>query len=96
MTFRTTVRADQDIVDLYVDGAQQFGIDMAERYHEGLMSLLELLGSNPRMDRLRQEFTPPVRMHAYRSHQVVYVEDGPGVLIVRVLHSRQDWQTVLN
>ena len=65
MSFRTTVRADQDIVDLYVDGVDQFGLAVAEGYHEGLVALFELLGGNPRLDRLRTEFSPPMRMHAY-------------------------------
>ena len=96
MTFRTTRRADQDIIDLYVYGASQFGSPQAERYHAGLLALFDLLASNPFIARLRTEFSPPVRLHPYRAHLIVYVEDGQGILIVRVLHGRQDWEQVLS
>ncbi|WP_428374898.1 type II toxin-antitoxin system RelE/ParE family toxin [Lichenicoccus sp.] len=92
MTYRTTVRADQDIIDLYIDGIRQFGRDHAERYHEGLAATFELIDGNPLIARDRVEFTPPARLHPYRSHMIVYVLDDAGVLIVRVLHGRQDWE----
>ncbi len=95
MSFRLTNRAQDDVIGLYTDGVDQFGITMTERYHEGLLALFDLLGNNPRMDRLRPEFSPPMRIHVYRSHLVIYVEDEAGVLIVRVLHGRQDWQAAL-
>lgn len=95
MSFHLTNRAQADMINIYVDGVGQFGITMAERYHEGLLALFSLLSDNPHMDRLRPEFSPPVRMHVYRSHLVIYVEDEQDVLIVRVLHGRQDWQSAL-
>lgn len=96
MSFRTTRRAEQDITDLYVQGASQFGSAQAERYHAGLLALFDLLADNPLIARLRTEFSPPVRMHGYQAHMVVYVEDEQGILIVRVLHGRQDWEQVLS
>jgi toxin ParE1/3/4 len=90
--YRTTRRADQDIIDVYAHGAAEFGIDHAERYHRGLVTTFALLADNPRMARERAEFHPPVRLHPYQAHVIVYVERGDGILIVRVLHGRQDWE----
>lgn len=92
MGYRTTRRADQDIIGIYLHGCRNFGQDQAERYHEGLAAIFDLIAANPRMARERPEFTPPVRLHPYRSHLIVYVLDDPEVLIVRVLHGRQDWE----
>ena len=39
MTYRTTVETDRDIIDIYVLGAQQFGVAQSERY------VVELFGS---------------------------------------------------
>lgn len=47
------------------------------------------------MARLRTEFSPPARLHVYQSHVVTSVEDGDGILILRVLSGRQDWQQIL-
>ncbi|QNT68365.1 type II toxin-antitoxin system RelE/ParE family toxin [Defluviicoccus vanus] len=49
MSYRTTKRADQDIIDIYVHGATAFGVDQAERYHEGMVSVFELLAENPHL-----------------------------------------------
>jgi toxin ParE1/3/4 len=95
MTYKTTRQADQDIIDIYLHGCREFGQTQAERYHEGLADILDLIADNPRMARERPEFTPPVRLHPYRSHLIVYRLDDTGVLVVRVLHGRQDWERLL-
>ena len=96
MTFRTTPQADLDIADIYVAGARQFGVEQAERYQDGLFHALGLLATNPLMARLRREFRPPVRLYRFKAHMVVYINEDTGVLIVRVLHGRQDWERHLS
>jgi toxin ParE1/3/4 len=95
MIYRTTRRADQDIIDIYVHGAGEFGVDQAERYHEGLISVFDLLAENPLLARERTEFNPPVRLHPYQAHMIAYVIRDDGILIIRVLHGRQDWERYL-
>lgn len=95
MRFRTTRQADQDIIDIYVNSAAAFGADQAERYHAGLVSVFGLLAENPGLARARPEFDPPVRLHRYQAHMIVYIEDDDGILIIRVLHARRDWQSIL-
>jgi toxin ParE1/3/4 len=92
MTYRITRRADQDIIDIYLWGCREFGQRQAEAYHAGLADTFELIVANPRIARERPEFNPPVRLHPYQSHLIVYVSDDAGVLIVRVLHGRQEWE----
>jgi toxin ParE1/3/4 len=95
MTYRTTKRADEDIIDLYVRGVQDFGNVAAERYIDGLFSTFEMLAENPHMARERGELNPPVRLHPYGSHIVAYVPRDHEILIVRVLHNRRNWQSLL-
>jgi toxin ParE1/3/4 len=96
VSYKTTWQADQDIIDIYMRGAADFGVDQAERYHKGLTAVFDSLAKNPDMARKRMEFTPPVRLHPYHAHMIVYVEHGSGILIVRILHSRQDWERHLS
>ncbi|MCP1551686.1 MULTISPECIES: type II toxin-antitoxin system RelE/ParE family toxin [Methylorubrum] len=96
MIFKTSRQANQDIIDLYVSGSVRFGMEQAERYHAGLMDMLSLLADNPAMARLRREFRRPVRLHPYKAHLIAYVEDGSNILVVRVLHGRQDWESLLS
>lgn len=95
MSYKTTRRADQDIIDIYVRGAAEFGVEQAERYHEGLVSVLELLAENPHLARERTEFDPPVRLHPYQAHMIAYVLRNDGILVIRVLHGRQAWERYL-
>lgn len=95
MVYRTTRQADQDIIDLYVHGAVEFGADQAEIYHHGLAEIFDLPADNPTLARERSEFAPPICNHPYRSHLVVYTIEKEGVLIVRVLHRRQEWEQLL-
>jgi toxin ParE1/3/4 len=90
--YKTSRRADQDIFDIYVRGAAEFDVDQAERYAAGLLATLDLLAENPRLARERTELHPPVRLHPYKAHVIAYVEHEGGILIVRVLHGRQDWE----
>ncbi len=91
MSFKTTRRCDQDVIDIYVRGATVFGTAHAERYYAGLVATFELLALHPQMARLQEEFTPALRLHRYHAHMIAYVEHGDGILILRVLHGRQDW-----
>lgn len=91
MRYRTTKRAEEDIIDIYVRGTREFGEAQAERYHAGLMRALEFIAATPFAARERGEYTPPVRMHFYEAHVVVYVLKDDHALIVRVLHGHQDW-----
>lgn len=90
MTYRLTARAEQDIIDIYLRETSEFGVAQAERYHHGLVECFERLAENPRLARERTEFGPPARLHPHDAHQIAYIIDGSGVLILRVLHGRQD------
>jgi len=92
VSFRTTEAADRDIAGLYADGEERFGTRQAERYQDELFDRFDLIGDNPRLARERPEFTPSIRVHPYGAHLIVYVLDDAGVLIVRVLPARADWE----
>ena len=94
MKYRTTVEADQDIAEIYVLGADQFGVRQSERYIEDLFSTFELLARNPHMARERRELNPPMRLHPHHAHIIAYLIREEDILIVRVLHGREDWQSL--
>lgn len=92
MIYKTTTRANEDIIDIYVHGAHEFGTGQAENYHQALVELFGILANNPFIARERQEFRPPVRLHFYKAHAIVYRIMSDHILIIRVLHGRQDWE----
>ena len=91
MTYRLSRKAEEDIVAFYVTGVREFGVGQAERYHAGLEHAFTFLSEYPRAARERPEINPPVRVHRYKSHLIVYRLDGGGILIQRVRHGREDW-----
>ena len=72
-----------------------FGADQAEAYYAGLAETFGFLAEFPKAARERPETRPPVRVHPYRSHIVVYVIEGDDIQILRVRHGREDWSNEL-
>ena len=85
-------KAEEDIIDIFLWGAEQFGLQQAEHYHTLLEKSFEFLAENPLAAHLRTEITPPVRVHPIESHIIVYtVDEQGGIFIVRVRHGCEDW-----
>lgn len=95
MRYRLSEKAAQDVIDIYVYGAQHFGTAQAERYYQRIELLFGFLAEHPRVARERAEFSPPVRIHPLESHIIIYVLDKEGLLILRVLGGRQNWERYL-
>lgn len=92
MSYEISVKAEEDMLHLYVDGAERHGIDQAERYYAGLIRQFETLTLNPELYHERTEIDPPVRVCPYGVHVVIYmVTKTNHVLIIRVRHGREDW-----
>ena len=49
-----------------------------------------MLAKMPEMAAERRDFRPPVRIHHYEKHLIIYVIEDGGILIVRVLHQNMD------
>lgn len=96
MRCRTTLRADEDLFAVYANGLRDFGEAQTERYLSGLLEAFAFITAYPLSARERREFSPPVRMHVFGSHVIVYAVRQEDVLILRVLHARQDWRRHLD
>jgi toxin ParE1/3/4 len=92
MSYKLTERADRDVFDIYLFGAERFGPAQADKYHAGLVEAFELLAGRPGIARERNEFDRPIRVHLHGAHAIVFVIEEDHVLIVRVLHGSQDWR----
>ncbi|UHS59921.1 type II toxin-antitoxin system RelE/ParE family toxin [Agrobacterium vaccinii] len=88
MPFSLSVQAEEDIISIAEEGISIFGALVAKRYHDELFAF----ATNPRMARERHEISPPVRIHPFKAHLVVYriIEDG-SVFVIRIRHGHEDW-----
>jgi len=92
--YRLTRAASDDIMAIFVDGVERFGLPQADLYHAGLAAAFERIAKYPFSARLREEIVPPMRVRRFRAHLILYdlVEENRP-LILRVRHGREDWQT---
>jgi toxin ParE1/3/4 len=88
--FRISETALADIESIARYTTEQWGTAQRDRYMLGLEEEFRTLARNPKMAAERRDFTPPVRIHAYEKHLIVYVIDDFGILIGRVLHGNMD------
>ncbi len=91
MAYRLTEEADADLIRVFREGAYLFGLQQAETYYLAIDERFEFLAANPRAARERREIDPPVRVHPYKAHLILYRIDGDDILIVGIRHSREDW-----
>jgi len=92
MSYKLSVEAEEDVIAIAEEGVRLFGAQQARRYHNDLFSLLDLLADNPRIARERIEIEPPVRVHPFKAHLIVYriVEDET-IFVIRIRHGHEDW-----
>lgn len=93
MSYRLSRKAEDDLIDIYIEGVARFGVRQADLYHSEIGKMFDLLAENPRMARERFEITPFVRVHPFQSHLIVYlIENNDDVFIIRIRHAHEDWQ----
>ncbi|HTO40254.1 MAG TPA: type II toxin-antitoxin system RelE/ParE family toxin [Rhizomicrobium sp.] len=93
MAYRFSGKAAEDLENLYVFGAEAFGIAQAERYFAGLIEAVEFLAAFPTAARARPELGPATRAHAYKSHMIFYRPDGSDIFVQRIRHGSEDWSS---
>jgi len=92
MRFTLSGEAEEDIIAIAEQGVRMFGSAQARRYHDELFNVLDLIGANPRMAREREEISPPVRIHPFKAHLIVYrIEENGAIFVIRIRHGHEDW-----
>lgn len=82
--------AEADLSEIWLNGAERWGVEQADRYADGLFAVFDLLAEFPNMAREREEFSPPVRIHSSGLYLVIYRLEGQAVEIIRVLQAHQN------
>ena len=93
--FTVSKAANADIRNIARYSQDTWGRDQRRRYLDGLNDKFEMLAEQPEMAAERRDFRPPVRIHHYEKHLIVYAISDSGILIVRVLHQSQDVPAIL-
>lgn len=89
--FRLKPAALTDLENIWGFSALRWSADQADEYVQGLYAAFERISENPQIARERIEFTPPVRIHNFKSHIVVFREEADHIAIIRIRHGSEDW-----
>ena len=94
--FTVSKAASADIRRIARYTQDAWGRDQRRLYLDGLNEKFEVLAAMPEMAAERRDFHPPVRIHRYEKHLIIYVITVSGILIVRILHQSQNVPTRLS
>ena len=92
---RLRPRAEADLDDIWGYTVDIWSEAQAVDYLSGMDAALKLLAEFPEMARLRREFAPPIRIHPYRKHLIIYSADDGFIDVVRVVHAQANWSLFL-
>ena len=96
MAYHLSNKAVEDLLHIYDEGLVLFGRNLTEAYFAKFENTFQLLAENPKLARERIELNPPLRIHPFQSHLIIYqIEENNDILIIRIRHSREDWETPL-
>lgn len=91
MKYLLSTSAEEDLIQIYIAGAHDFGAEHAQRYHQKLQQTFEFLADNPFAGPVRPELRSAIRIHPIGTHIVIYTVREKDVYILRVRHGREDW-----
>ncbi|MCR6498181.1 type II toxin-antitoxin system RelE/ParE family toxin [Shinella sp. CPCC 101442] len=87
-SYTLTERAEDDLLSLFLDGIEMFGLTQARRYKDELVRCFQLIASRPQMGRLVPSIGERVRRHTHQSHIILYEAAADTVLILAVVPAR--------
>lgn len=93
--YRLTPKAEADLEDIWLYTAQSWSPVQADRYIDGLLAILDTLVAMPTIARVRSEFDPPIRIHPFAEHMIIYRTENNWLSVIRILGGRQNWRGLL-
>ncbi|MCZ8207155.1 MAG: type II toxin-antitoxin system RelE/ParE family toxin [Aquidulcibacter sp.] len=95
LLIKLTPQAEHDLENIWTYTATTWSVAQAESYIGHLSNTFDLIAHAPLIARERSEFTPPIRLHRHQSHLIIYRLVDDSLLIIRVLHMKQNWSALL-
>jgi len=90
--YELSVKAEQDLAEIYVFSYQKFGELKADTYLIGMEECLSNLAGNPLLGRNIEHIRKGYFRYEYISHSVFYKPTKKGILVIRILHGSMDME----
>ena len=84
--FQVRQAADNDLLDIFIYGCEQFGVDAAEAYIYRLEAGIQQLTEHPKSGRSIEQIIAGVRALPVVSHVIYYQVTDTTIDIIRALH----------
>ena len=84
--FQVRQAADNDLLNIFIYGCEQFGTDTAEAYIYRLEAGIQQLAEHPKSGRSIEQIIAGVRALPVVSHVIYYQVTDTTIDIIRVLH----------
>ncbi|SDA88560.1 toxin ParE1/3/4 [Algoriphagus alkaliphilus] len=94
-SYRLSVKAEEDLTEIYTYGILQFGYSQAGRYTAGLEETLLNLAQFLYLGKESNFLYRGLREFIYKSHLIFYLIEEEGILIVRILHQSRDYKNFI-
>lgn len=95
MRYVLTLKAEEDLKDIYDFSYGKFGQRTADHYFDRLLDRLEQIADFPELGVQRSELSTKIRSILAESHLIFYEIKQDYVLIVRVLHHSRSLEKYL-
>ena len=82
--------AEADLVEVWLQVADDSGLDQADEYISKLQAICELIASQPDMGLNRPDISMGVRSFPVDRYVIYYEHDGPTLSVLRFWHTAQD------
>jgi toxin ParE1/3/4 len=96
MRHRLSGAAERDLRSILAYSARTFGTKRAKAYASDFEKALEQIKRHPLANRERSEVIPAHRIHVFHAHLIFYRVADDEIVVTRILHGHQDWQSGLD
>ena len=91
-SYKTSKLAEEDLLDIFLNGIDDFGAKKAQQYSLEMDKAFNLLADYPDMGKSRNELFPGALSFSVGSHIVFYRKNIKQIEISRILHRRMDYE----
>jgi len=88
--YKLSKNARADVKNIMLYTLREHGIGAADKYHTELKSTFSLIENNPRIGIIFSTRRKTMRRFVFRQHNIYYKERSAEILILRILHHKQD------
>lgn len=85
-----TAEAERDLIDIYLEGLERYGLRQAEAYQDLLATKLGTLTDNPSFGSDYGNIRPSLRRSESVAHSIYYRTSQDGILVLRILYKSMD------